>query len=315
MEGIQARSSRMPEGAGALRRQPVTVNALSVDVEDYYHVWALSNAYPRERWAQAERRVDRSTRRLLELFDRAGVQATFFILGIVAEEFPDLVREIARRGHEVASHGYSHAKVFELTPDAFAEELRRTKGELEDITGQAVIGYRAPSFSIGERTPWAYEKLVHTGHQYSSSIHPIAHDHYGAPDHPRHQIVCPRTGLVEIPVAVVERFGRRLSCGGGGFFRLLPYAWSRMNIARMNRRDALPAVFYLHPWEIDPGQPVASPLSARSRLRHYSRLSAMEPKLVRLLQDFSWDRIDRLFGLERGTPPQAAPAPRLQATG
>jgi polysaccharide deacetylase family protein (PEP-CTERM system associated) len=301
-------------GAGAPRGQPVTVNALSVDVEDYYHVWALSSAYPRDRWHLPERRVDRNTRRLLDLFDRAGVQATFFILGIVAEEFPDLVRDIAAAGHEVASHGYSHAKVFELTPDAFAEELRRTKGRLEDISGQAVIGYRAPSFSIGERTPWAYEKLVETGHLYSSSIHPIAHDHYGAPDHPRHRVRCARTGLVEIPVAVVERFGRRLSCGGGGFFRLLPYAWSRMNIARLNRRDGLPATFYLHPWEIDADQPVAAPLSRRSRLRHYSRLSAMEPKLARLLQDFSWDRIDRLYGFEPGTVPQAAPEPRLRAT-
>ncbi|MEX0760142.1 MAG: DUF3473 domain-containing protein, partial [Tistlia sp.] len=179
-------------------------------------------------------------------------------------------------------------------------------------------GYRAPSFSICERTPWAYECLVETGHHYSSSLHPIAHDHYGAPDHPRHPVRCQQTGLLEIPVAVVERFGKRLSCGGGGFFRLLPYAWSRMNIARLNRLDGLPATFYLHPWEVDPGQPVAERLPARARLRHYSRLSAMEGKLERLLRDFAWDRIDRRYGLVHTPAVQVdnapAAAPRLAAT-
>ncbi len=207
------------------------------------------------------------------------------------------MREIADRGHELASHGYSHRKVFELSADDFAEELRRTKGVLEELSGREVIGYRAPSFSIDARTPWAYERLAATGHRYSSSIHPIDHDHYGAPDHPRHPVRCPRSGLLEIPIAVVERSGRRVSCGGGGFFRLLPYAWSRMNIERLNRRDALPATFYFHPWEIDPDQPRAEALSPRARLRHYSRLSAMEAKLGRLLRDFAWDRVDRTYGL------------------
>lgn len=313
MDDSRTRSNRTPREAG--RNSSAAVNALSVDVEDYYHVWALASAYPRVRWHEAERRVEANTRRLLALFDEAGVKATFFVLGVVAEEFPDLVREIAAEGHEVASHGYDHRKVFELSPEAFGEDLRRTKGLLEELAGEAVIGYRAPSFSIGEATPWAYERLAETGHLYSSSVHPIAHDHYGAPRHPRHPVRCPRTGLHEIPIAVVERFGRRLSCGGGGFFRLLPYAWSRMNIAHLNGRDGLPATFYFHPWEIDPDQPVAEGLPARSRLRHYSRLSAMEAKLSRLLRDFSWDRIDRLHGFGRPAAAAGAPAaPRQAAT-
>lgn len=310
MDAPQTPWTPMPDQSAVEETGPM-LNALSVDVEDYYHVWALAKAYPKASWHLPERRVERSTQQVLELFERSNVKATFFILGIVAEEFPELVRSIAEQGHEIASHGYAHDKVFELSSQAFAEDLRKTKATLEDISGQPVIGYRAPSFSINERTPWAYERLVETGHLYSSSLHPIAHDHYGAPDQPRHLFRCERTGLIEIPVAVVERLGRRFSCGGGGFFRLLPYLWSRTNIARLNAQDSIPATFYFHPWEIDPGQPVARGISGKSKLRHYSNLARMEPKLERLLRDFRWDRIDRVYDLERVMPRPAVSDPAV----
>ena len=271
-------------------------NAISVDVEDYYHVWALSKAIPRRDWPRQESRVAESTGRVLDLFAEAGVAATFFVLGCVARDHPALVRRIVAAGHELASHGYWHDKVSELDPRRFLADLRDSKQALEDAGGVAVHGYRAPSFSIGDReAEWAYDCLAEAGYCYSSSSHPIAHDHYGRPAAPRFPYR-ENAGIAELPVATVEMGTRRLSCAGGGFFRILPYRfYTRPLLRRYHRAERRPAVFYFHPWEIDPGQPRVSGLPWRSRLRHYTNLSRTEPKLRALLREFQWDRIDRVY--------------------
>lgn len=272
-------------------------NAMSVDVEDYYQVWALSSVVRRADWPSFESRVEGSTSRILDLFDQAGVKATFFTLGCVAERHPDLVRRIVTAGHELASHGFWHDKVHDLSRSGFLEDVRRTRLLLEDLGGMAVRGYRAPSFSINENTPWAYDVLAEAGYVYSSSLHPIVHDHYGRPDAPRFPYD-EASGIREIPVATVEWRGRRITCAGGGFFRLLPYAaWFRPLLRRLHAQDRQPATFYFHPWEIDAGQPRVRGLPARSRLRHYTNLSKMEGKLRLLLRDFHWDRMDRVYAL------------------
>jgi polysaccharide deacetylase family protein (PEP-CTERM system associated) len=281
-------------------------HAMSVDVEEYFQVWALSGVIAPDDWERWPSRVEASTRRLLELFAAAGSRATFFVLGWVGERKPTLVRAIAEAGHELASHGYAHAKVTSLSPAAFAADVARAKAALEDAGGVAVAGYRAPSFSIGPSTWWAYDVLAETGHRYSSSLHPIRHDHYGLPDAPRTPFR-PGAELVEVPVATLD-LGVRVSCAGGGHFRLLPYAWARWCLARLERRERRSGVFYLHPWEIDPGQPRVPGLPWRSRLRHYTHLDRMEAKLGRLLRDFSWDRLDAVVDLERADLPCWAPA-------
>lgn len=272
------------------------VNAMSVDVEDYYHVSAFAGTIPRDQWDRWPPRVEASTRRCLELFAERGVRATFFVLGCVARAHPGLVREIVADGHELASHGMGHHRVWDLTPSAFRADVRDTRLLLEDLGGVPVQGYRAPSFSIDRRCWWAFDMLAEAGYAYSSSIHPIAHDHYGMPDAPRAPFAA-GAGILEIPVGTVELGGRRLSCAGGGFFRLLPYAWSRWAIGRVNAAEALPVTFYFHPWEIDPGQPRVPGAPLRSRLRHYTNLGRMEGKLRRLLRDFAWDRVDSVNGL------------------
>lgn len=277
------------------RRDGRIVNAMSVDVEDYFQVQALEAQFPREIWAQQSLRVERNTNRILDIFAEKGVKATFFTLGWVAQRCPAMMRRIADDGHEIASHGWDHARVFTFDRGAFAADLARARATLEDITGQAVTGYRAPSFSIDARNPWAHEVLAEAGYRYSSSVAPIVHDHYGWRDAPRFAFR-PVAGaeLIEIPVTTVEWGGRRLAAGGGGFFRLFPYALSRWALQRVNRHDNRPALTYFHPWEIDPGQPRIAQAPWRSRLRHYSRLGAMSGKLRRLLGDFSWGRMDAL---------------------
>ena len=267
------------------------VNAMSVDVEDYYQVSAFASVIPRERWPQWPVRVDENTRRVLDLFAAADVKATFFILGCVARHHPNLVRRIAADGHEIASHGFSHFRVFEQTPQQFRSDVEDTRHLLEDTAGMPVRGYRAASFSISHGTWWAFEELAAAGYRYSSSVSPFKHDHYGVPDAPRF-LINPNPSIAEVPITTVELMGRRLPCGGGGFFRLLPYRWSRWAIRRVNRREAAPAVFYFHPWEIDPGQPRVKQASLRSRFRHYVNLGAMSGKLERLLCDFRWGRLD-----------------------
>ncbi len=270
-------------------------HGMSVDVEDYYHAWAITSVIGREAWPGLPSRVADSTRRILDLFDQRGIKATFFTLGWVAKREPALVRDIVARGHELASHGYGHDKVFELTPAAFLEDVRKTRLLLEDQGGVAVRGYRAPSFSINEQSWWAYDVLAEAGYTYSSSLHPIRHDHYGMPNAPQGPFKPTDADFLEIPVATIWLLGRRVSCAGGGHFRLFPYRWSRWCLSRLAADDARRGVFYLHPWEIDPGQPRIPGLPLRSRFRHYTGQGRMEKKLTKLLSARQWHRIDEVF--------------------
>ena len=277
----------------------MVLNALSVDVEDWFHVGAFERTISRSSWDGLTHRVERNTDAVLALFAEAGVSATFFTLGWVAERYPALMRRVADAGHEVASHGYDHARVFTLSPEAFRADLRRSRALLEDASGQRVIGYRAPSFSIDQRTPWAHAILAEEGYRYSSSVAPIRHDHYGWPESPRFawRPVVGRD-LLELPVTTAEFGGRRLAAGGGGFFRLLPYGFSRWAIRQVNGRQKRPAIIYFHPWEIDPDQPRVAGAPLRSRLRHYSNLSVMADRLRRLTRDFAWTRVDAIVARE-----------------
>ncbi len=270
-------------------------NALTVDVEDYFHVSALAPHIPRSRWPRMPCRVERNTERILEALEARGARATFFVLGWVAERHPVLVRRIVDGGHELASHGYGHRRVGELGERAFREDAVRARELLEQIGGVAVRGYRAPSFSIGARTPWAHRVLRETGHRYSSSVYPVRHDHYGDPEAPRFPHQREDDGVMELPVTTVRLFGRNWPAAGGGYFRLLPYAVSRRCLQRVHAADRRPCIFYFHPWEIDPGQPRQPGLPWKTRFRHYLNLERMEPRLHRLLGDFRWDRLDRVF--------------------
>ena len=272
------------------------VNAISVDVEEHFQVQALAGAYGREAWDGCESRVDRNTKTLLEIFANANVKGTFFTLGWVAERQPSIVREILAQGHEIASHGYCHARVDSQTPDAFRADIRRTKKILEDAGGVEVRGYRAATFSVGPHTPWAWPVLEEEGYRYSSSVYPVTRDFYAYPDAPRTPFKPQGVeGLIEIPIATVRLGSKNYPCGGGGYFRLLPYAVSRAALRRINRRDGLPAVFYIHPWEVDPHQPRVKGLSAKSRFRHYLNLARTGERLRRLTRDFHWGRMDHLF--------------------
>ena len=274
------------------------VNGLSIDVEDWFQVGAFENTIARSAWDTLESRVEANCDRALALFASADVKATFFTLGWVAQRHPQVMRRIVEQGHELASHGWDHARVFTLDAASFAEDLRRSRGTLEDIAGQTVTGYRAPSFSIDARNPWAHEVLAREGYAYSSSVAPIVHDHYGWREAPRFAFR-PVAGspLVEIPVTTAEFAGRRFAAGGGGFFRVLPYALTRFAIRQVNRAGH-PAAFYFHPWEIDPGQPRVAAAPLRSRLRHYTNLAGMEAKLRRLAGEFAWGRMDALAARE-----------------
>jgi polysaccharide deacetylase family protein (PEP-CTERM system associated) len=276
------------------------LNALSVDVEDWFQVGAFEHVIARSDWERLPARVERNSEAVLALFARAGVKATFFTLGWVAERHPALIRRIAAEGHEIASHGWDHRRVSTMDAAAFRLDLERARKAIEDACGASPAGYRAPSFSIDKRTPWAHQILADLGYAYSSSVAPVTHDHYGWREAPRFAF-SPVAGstLIELPVTTVELGGRRLAAGGGGFFRLLPYAFSNWAIGRVNRRDRRPAVFYFHPWEIDPGQPRVSTAPLKSRLRHYTNLSAMEPKLLKLFGAHRWGRTDEVVAAER----------------
>ena len=276
------------------------LNALSVDVEDWFQVGAFENVIDRSDWDTLPARVERNSEAVLGLFERAGVKGTFFTLGWVAERYPALIRRIVEEGHEIASHGWDHRRVFTMDAASFRADLERAHKAIADTCGVEPKGYRAPSFSIDSRTPWAHPALAELGYSYSSSVAPIAHDHYGWREAPRFAFR-PVDGadLIELPVTTVELGGRRLAAGGGGFFRLLPYRFSDWAIGRVNRRDERPAVFYFHPWEIDPGQPRVANAPLKSRLRHYTNLSAMEPKLLKLLSAHRWGRTDAVVESER----------------
>jgi polysaccharide deacetylase family protein (PEP-CTERM system associated) len=278
------------------------VNAMSVDVEDWFQVQAFAGVIGRGSWEGLERRVEAATDRVLELFANRGVHATFFTLGWVAERHPALIRRIAAAGHELASHGFGHELVHAIGPEAFRADVSRARAVLEDVSGARVVGYRAPTFSIAPaKTPWAHRILAETGHLYSSSVFPIRHDLYGAPDAPRSPFRPDPEGVLELPMTTAKLGGRTLPCAGGGWFRMFPYAAFRTGLAGVER-EGLRGMFYFHPWEIDPGQPRVAAAPLRSRLRHYSGLAGMQAKLGRLLDDFAWDRVDRVFpeiGLSR----------------
>ncbi|HXD06401.1 MAG TPA: XrtA system polysaccharide deacetylase [Burkholderiaceae bacterium] len=275
----------------------LVTNALTVDVEDYFQVSALAPHVARDTWDQRECRVERNVDRLLELFDSRDARATFFTLGWVAQRYPQLVRRIVASGHELASHGYGHERASDQRPQDLLEDVRRAKLVLEDIAGQCVRGYRAPSFSIGRKNLWAFDVLLEAGYRYSCSVYPVQHDHYGMPDAPRFAFDV-RPGLLEIPVTTTRVLGRNLPAGGGGYFRLAPYAWSRWALRRVNQVDRHPANFYFHPWEIDPDQPRVPGTGLKTRFRHYVNLRKTESKLTHLLSDFRWDRVDRVYGAQ-----------------
>ena len=263
------------------------VNAMTIDVEDYFHVSVFDGVVPRHLWEGFESRVCSNTDRLLQLFDSYEVKATFFVLGWVAERYPALVRRIVAEGHELASHGYGHRLVYDQTPKAFREDVRRAKGLLETASGTQVLGYRAPSYSITPKSLWALDILIEEGYRYDSSIFPIRHDRYGIPVSPRHPYLLERPGgaLVEAPASTTRLGAWNLPVAGGGYFRILPYEWTRWGISRVNRLEGRPTIFYLHPWEIDPDQPRLK-AGALSRFRHYRNLAETDARLRRLLNDF-----------------------------
>lgn len=287
----------MPTQTPALR------NAMSIDVEDYFQVSAFAPYIRRVDWNGLECRVERNIGRILALLADKQVKATFFTLGWVAERYPQVVKAIVAGGHELASHGYGHERASDLSPTAFLEDIASAKKLLEDLGGVPVVGYRAPSFSIGKSNLWAFDVLRDAGYRYSSSVYPIAHDHYGMPDSPRFAYPV-REGLLEIPVTTLRLGSRNLPSSGGGYFRLLPYALSRWMIRRVNEVDGESAVFYFHPWEIDPGQPRVDGIDAKTRFRHYVNIARTEGRIARLLEDFRWGRMDEIF-LGRETRPQS----------
>ncbi len=271
-------------------------NALTIDVEDYFQVSAMAPHIRRDAWDQWPCRVERNVDRLLQMLAEQRAQATFFTLGWVAERYPQMVRRIVEQGHELASHGSAHLRASEQTPEQFMADVADAKRLLEDIGGTEVKGYRAPSFSIGHGNLWAFDVLQQAGYRYSSSVYPVKHDHYGMPDAPRFPYPA-REGLLEIPITTVRAFGRNLPAGGGGYFRLAPYGLSRWAIRRFNQAESRPAMFYLHPWEIDPDQPRVPGTTWKTRLRHYINLRRTEPRLKALLRDFQWGRVDQVFGV------------------
>lgn len=277
-----------PEGSAV-------INAMTVDVEDYFQVSAFEPHLKREHWDKHPCRVEGNTRRILELFATHNVTGTFFTLGWVAERYPDLVRDIVNSGHELASHGWEHIRVSAQSPAEFRADVTRTRKLLEDVGGQAVKGYRAASYSIGTNETWAWNELAEAGYRYSSSIVPIHHDHYGMPGAPRYAFRVRDGSLLEVPITTVSVAGRNLNCGGGGWFRLFPYAFSRWALNKVNTGEGQAGIFYFHPWEIDPEQPRPEGLGMKTRFRHYLNLHRTYGRLERLLTDFRWGRMDDIF--------------------
>ena len=289
-------------------------NLLSIDVEDYFQVSAFEKISPLSTWDSRELRVVANTERILQLLETAGVHATFFILGWVAERCPELVGQIAAAGHEVASHGYGHQRVGTLSCSEFRDDICRSKAILEDLIGEKVLGYRAPSYSISQQTPWAFDELLSAGYKYDSSVFPMQHDFYGMADWPRFAGFAYRDNegqwrpatdmphadqkkIMELPITTLRLMGRNLPIAGGGYFRLLPYALTRWGLQLVNRVDQQPFVFYLHPWEFDPDQPRMAGASLKSRFRHYLNLHKTEGRFKQLLDDFQFVPIRDGLGL------------------
>lgn len=271
------------------------VNAMSVDVEDYFQVSAFEPYVERDKWNTLPCRVEANIEKVLALFSLHQVQATFFTLGWVADRYPAIVRKIVDSGHELASHGWEHKRVSTQSPAEFQEDVSRTRKLLEDVGGQAVKGYRAASYSIGTEESWAWNELAQAGYQYSSSIVPIKHDHYGIPDAPRFAFQPAGSTLLEVPITTVSVVGKNLNCGGGGWFRLFPYAFSKWALNHVNSKEQQAGIFYFHPWEIDPDQPRIEGLSTKTKFRHYLNLDRTHGRLDRLLTDFRWGRMDEIF--------------------
>ena len=272
---------------------PIT-NAMTIDVEDYFQVSAFAPFITRHEWVGCECRVERNVNVILDLLSRHEIKATFFVLGWIAERYPTLIRQIVAQGHELASHGYAHERASEQTQAEFFADIQLAKVVLEDLSDRDVIGYRAPSFSIGSGNLWAFDCLAQAGYRYSSSVYPIRHDHYGMPDSPRFSYQV-RPGLMEIPITTSRLLHHNLPGGGGGYFRLLPYALSHWMLSRVNSRDRESGVFYFHPWELDVDQPRVSGISLGARFRHYVNIDRMEGRLNKLMGDFQWGRMDEVF--------------------
>lgn len=276
------------------KKDKLFINALTIDVEDYFQVSAFKKYIDRKNWDTFECRVESNIDKILQLLSNNNAKATFFTLGWIAKRYPEMVRKIISEGHEMASHGFNHDRVSDLSAEAFFQDVSRTKKLLEDIGGQAVLGYRAPSFSIGKNNLWALEILEKTGHLYSSSIYPVKHDHYGTPDAPRFTYKVGKT-LVEIPPTTLRLLDRNIPASGGGYFRLYPYFLSKWMIERINNHDKKPAVFYFHPWEIDTNQPKISGLNSVTKFRHYININTTEKKIEILLKNFKWERMSKIF--------------------
>jgi len=274
------------------------LNAMTVDVEDYFQVSAFDPYVSRSSWDEYETRVEANTDRILSLFEQHDVHATFFTLGWVAEKFPQLVRRIVDSGHELASHGWGHIMVTRLTREQFSDDIRKAKQTLEDTTGSAVAGYRAPSYSFTTKNAWAHPVLAEQGYRYSSSVAPIKHDLYGIPDAPRFAHSAADGAVIELPITTTCVAGRNIPCGGGGWFRLYPYKLSHWAISRVHSKDREKAIFYFHPWEIDPEQPRIDGLNFKTRFRHYQNLARMEGRVERLLKDFRWATMAEAFAEE-----------------
>lgn len=272
------------------------INALTVDVEDYFQVSAFEPYIAKKEWDILPHRVEKNTLRILDIFEERGVKATFFTLGWVAERYPELIRRIVNDGHELACHGYEHIRVTEQTPDQFRSDVRKTKNILEELSGSEVKGYRAASYSIGAKNLWALDVLQELGFQYSSSIYPVKHDLYGMPEAPRfifEPIV--NNSFKEIPITTVRFGDKNIPCGGGGFFRFYPYAFSKWAFRYVNNKEQQSGIFYFHPWEIDPEQPRQQGLSLKTKTRHYLNLHKMESRINQLLTDFNWDTMENVF--------------------
>ncbi|MFP7753829.1 XrtA system polysaccharide deacetylase [Thermodesulfobacteriota bacterium B35] len=266
-------------------------NYLTIDVEDYFQVAAFENIITSSSWDDCEQRVVQNTQRVLEMLSRHATKATFFVVGWTAERFPELVKKIRSAGHEVGCHSYSHRKIYELTPQEFRQDTIQAKKILEDILGEKIVGYRAPSYSITGKSLWALDILEELGFRYDSSIFPILHDNYGIPDAPRFEYRLPGRKMMEYPISTALFLRQKVPVAGGGYFRLFPYWFTRIALKKINNQEKKPFIFYLHPWEVDPAQPKMKHASARSRFRHYNNLDKTEKRFARLLEDFEFGPI------------------------
>ena len=268
---------------------------MTCDVEDYFQVSAFDGLVPRSRWADVESRIPRNIDKVLKLFADHDTKATFFTLGWVAENHPKVIQRIVSEGHELASHGMCHRRVWSQTPEDFRRDAGDARKLLEDIGGVPVIGYRAASWSIDKRTPWAHEILADIGYQYSSSVYPISHDHYGVPNAPRHPHAIDGAAITEIPPSTARLFGRNIPVSGGGYFRLFPLRLSKYFIDEHEKNESHPYIFYFHPWELDPEQPRLKDASFKARFRHYLNLDKFETRLCDLLRSYEWGRMDEIY--------------------